>query len=91
MSSAGMPSRLRRILVIVFHGLGTIIIPVGSFAGLTLAGVISEGCAFYNHCSYGENLLTSALGLIWVVLIAACIGLGWRGRLYGARRKTLGR
>ena len=83
-----MPSRLRRILVIVAYVLAaSIAVFLGTQALLT-AGVFSRECLDHDRCTSGENWLNVALGLCWIVAVVACIGLGWRGWLFGCRARA---
>jgi hypothetical protein len=52
------------------------------------AGVISDGCIDRNVCSANDRILSLNLGLALLAVSAACIALGWRGRLIGARRTS---
>jgi uncharacterized RDD family membrane protein YckC len=85
-TSAAMPSRMRRVLVIAVY----LVLVTGLFviahSGLFLAGVMSRSCAFENRCTVAENYVTLGLGLGWLALVALCLFQGWRGRLFGARR-----
>jgi hypothetical protein len=82
-----MPSRGRRILVIAaylavsYFVLGLVVWFVGHFAGLLSRACLDSS----SHCSSGDTFLMSGIGLAWLVSIVLCIGLGWRGRLLGAR------
>lgn len=82
--SEGMPSRLRRIAVIVGYC-------VASFAVLmvALAATLSDTCAMADQCSSGEELLSGLLGLLWVGASAYLIIAGWRGRLWGCRIRNV--
>ena len=56
---------------------------------LYFAGLVSMACLdSYDRCSAGQYLLLVALGVAWLVGLALCVGLGWRGRLWGARRRA---
>jgi hypothetical protein len=87
LSNRGMPSRARRILVIGAY-------LAGSYFALVLvvwfarhfAGLLSTVCLeSSSHCSSGDTFLLWFLGLALIIIIALCIGWGWRGRLWGAR------
>ena len=87
LSNRNMPSRGRRILVIAaylavsYFALALVVWFVGHVAGLLSRACLDSS----SHCSSGDTFLMSVLGLAWIVIIAFCIGLGWRGRLIGAR------
>lgn len=86
LSEPGMPSRLRRLVVIViwlalaFCGLMAV------STGIVAAGMLSASCIDRNVCSGAERILTLATGLALVAMTALIIVFGWKGRLFGARR-----
>jgi hypothetical protein len=88
--SPGMPPRWRRFLTGVLYGVALTVVLVLAAEGLLVARVLSRACLVDGYCSGGENLLMAAFGLVWLIGIAFCIGLGWRARLWGARRRTVG-
>lgn len=82
-----MPSRMRRVVVILGY---LLLIPVGTIvvvAVLVAAGlIVSQACLENNYrCSTAERAILTALGASWIILSVLCIGLGWRGRLFGCR------
>jgi hypothetical protein len=86
-TSPAMPSRLRRALVIAAYLVIVTGLLVITHSGLILAGVISRSCALEYRCTLAENYVTLGLGLGWLGLVALCLFQGWRGRLFGARRR----
>jgi len=78
--SVGLPSRIRRIVVIALYEVLLLLA-----VSLTQAFMLSSACAVQRLCSSGEQLLSSVLGFGWMVGSVVCIVLGWRGRLFGAR------
>jgi uncharacterized RDD family membrane protein YckC len=88
LSSPGMPSRARRVLAIVLYLLGSVVLLVLVMGVLMEAGFYSRMCIGLGRCSAGERLLDAVVGLVSLVVWAFCIGLGWRGRLWGARRRA---
>jgi uncharacterized RDD family membrane protein YckC len=86
LTSSAMPSRMRRVLVIAAYLVLVTALAVIALLGLARAGVISRGCAVEDRCTVTENYIMLGLGLGWLALIALCLFLGWRGRLFGARR-----
>jgi uncharacterized RDD family membrane protein YckC len=83
-----MPSRLRRVVVISGYLLLIFIAYILVLVGLVAAGVISPGCFYKSYCSMGEKYLEIGAGLTWIAISTIGIGLGWRGRLTGARRRS---
>jgi uncharacterized RDD family membrane protein YckC len=86
-AATGMPSRSRRAAVICGYLLLMAIAYVLGIAGLIAAGVISNACTDRNFCSAGEKILSLALAVTLLAASAGCIGLGWRGKLLGARKR----
>jgi uncharacterized RDD family membrane protein YckC len=88
LAATDMPSLRRRLAVICGYLLLTAIVYLLIICGIIAAGVISDGCIDRNVCSAGERILSLNLGLTLLGASAACIALGWRGRLIGARRTS---
>jgi uncharacterized RDD family membrane protein YckC len=89
LSSPSMPSRLRRIVVILIYLMLLAVVLTVGLQLLTARGVlpaVSPSCINYDHCSASERFQMGAFGLCLIVAAVLCIGLGWRGRLWGARR-----
>jgi uncharacterized RDD family membrane protein YckC len=85
-SSPSMPSRGRRVAIIaVYLGL-TLLAYIAVFAIFVDAGAMSDACIDRDVCSATEKMLELIPGIAFLFIAAAWIGLGWRGRLYGARR-----
>ena len=87
-AATNTPSPRRRLAVISGYLLLTAIVYLLIICGIIAAGVISDGCIDRNVCSAGERILSLNLGLTLLGASAACIALGWRGRLIGARRTS---
>lgn len=87
-AAAGMPSRMRRAVVTCVHLLLMAILYF-LVVGLFIAkGAVSNGCLDRNFCSGGERILSLCLAVALLGSTAACITLGWRGKLIGARRAS---
>jgi uncharacterized RDD family membrane protein YckC len=86
LEATGMPSRSRRIAVICVYLLLMAIVYILGIGGLIAAGVISNACIDRNFCSAGEKILSLAVAVTPLAAGAVCIGLGWRGKLIGARK-----
>jgi uncharacterized RDD family membrane protein YckC len=86
--AANMPSRLRRLAIIGAYlllaclGLATLL-TAGS-----AAGAFSPDCSDHERCRIFDDLFIYTAALLWLATCAGCIGLGWRGRLFGARRNA---
>jgi hypothetical protein len=86
LSSPTMPSRGRRVAVIAVYIALTLLGYVIAFAVVIAAGGMSDACIDNDVCSGVEKVLQIIPGIAFLFIAAAWIGLGWRGRLYGARR-----
>ena len=88
-ASPGMPSRARRAVVILLYLAAVYLLVGGALGGLMVAGLLSGACFNHHRCSGSEALLQAAAGVSLLVLWALCIGRGWQGRLWGARRRAM--
>jgi RDD family protein len=90
LSSPDLPSRWRRTLVIAGYLLLLCVVSGVVMVMLIEAGVFSEACMDHprQRCSAGELVLLNIAGLSVIGLMTLCLGLGWRGRLWGARRRA---
>ena len=86
LSSPTMPSAGRRVAVIAAYLVLALLAYIIAFALMNGLGVISDACIDNDVCSASENALQAVTGIVILVTAATVIGLGWRGRLYGARR-----
>jgi hypothetical protein len=43
---------------------------------------------YADRCATGESYLNIGVTLAWIAISAIGIGLGWRGRLVGARKRS---
>jgi uncharacterized RDD family membrane protein YckC len=89
-SHASMPSRWRRLAVICSYLLLIFVIYLGVLAGIIAMGGLSPRCVDNNYCSPGERLASIAVSLMPLAASALCIALGWRGKLFGARKTDPG-
>lgn len=81
-----MPSRLRRTLVTVVYLVLCVFLYFGMLAALLRAGVLSRACLDQDICSGGDRIVDLAAAAAFFLMIALIIGMGWRGRLLGARK-----
>jgi hypothetical protein len=86
LSSATMPSRGRRVGIIAVYLVLTFVAYMIASLVMVGLGIMSDACLDHDACTPVEKMLTIAFGLALLFIAAAWIGLGWRGRLYGARR-----
>jgi uncharacterized RDD family membrane protein YckC len=90
LSSAGMPSGTRRLIVIVLYLVIAFLVFASVLLGLEISNSVSPACILKDRCSTSERLVVRGLDLVWLGVIVLCIVLGWRGRLYGARKARTG-
>jgi len=85
-----MPSRLRRVIVIFGYILAFSILYGIAAVLLNRTGIVSQSC-FDNlsRCPRAEYPIAIGFSLLWWVVMAFCIVQGWRGRLYGCRRRAI--
>jgi uncharacterized RDD family membrane protein YckC len=86
--SPDMPSRLRRSAVICAYLLLVFLVYGLVLVAAVATDALSPGCIDTGYCSAAGKFLTIAWAVIWLAGSAACVGLGWRGRLLGARRRA---
>ncbi len=80
--TAGLPSRLRRVVVILAY-------LVVSWLAFGVSLVMTQSAQCFERtsaCTPQERLLENVFSLLFVGALSACIILGWTGRLLGARR-----
>ena len=77
---AGMPTRRRRVAVILAYSLLTFALcsAVGAFAA-------SAECTIHDRCSTVDHLIWQLAGIGWLVSTTVFLVAGWRGRLFGCR------
>ena len=88
LADSGMPSRLRRTIVILIYVLiSTVVVGVGSelLGAWGIVPNVSPSCVNYGRCSDSERFQNAALGFCVIAAAVVCIVLGWRGRLWGSR------
>lgn len=89
LSNSLMPSRLRRLLVIAGYLAASLLVLV-LVTGFVVhpSGLVSNACLHQSFCSAYERLVMNLIGLAYLAIMAICVGLGWRGRLWGARMRA---
>jgi uncharacterized RDD family membrane protein YckC len=86
LSQPDMPSRARRIGVILAYLLLTAVVYLAIEQMILQSGTVSMHCVETDVCTLAENVVTFALGFSVLATCVACALLGWRGMLIGARR-----
>jgi uncharacterized RDD family membrane protein YckC len=87
-ADVGLPSPARRISVIVLYVLAMGAVLWFSDALLIGPNMISDACVDHDVCSPRENAILYGIFLTCFILVVICMVQGWRGRLWGARRRT---
>lgn len=81
--SPGLPSRLRRILVIVAYVvLAYLLVSIASIP------LLSTACVDYDRCSGSDAVASFVLGGVWLALSVLFTTLGWKARLFGCRKSN---
>jgi len=88
LGNPNLPSRTRRVAVILAYLLLTFVLLVGIEVVLLVTGVTSEACMDRGRCSEGERWTNIVVGVLWLIGCAWLIARGWRGRLFGARLRA---
>jgi uncharacterized RDD family membrane protein YckC len=78
------PAAWKRIMAICLYGF---VVVVGNAVFGLLA--LSDACARHDHCVGIDSLLLIMADVIFLIMIGAVIVMGWKGRLYGCRRKAI--
>lgn len=84
LSSAAMPSPIRRLVVTVLHLIAVTLVFV--LVALAIEDLFSPACLNDDRCTKGEEIALTAMALSWLGVLAVFIVLGWRGWLIGARK-----
>jgi uncharacterized RDD family membrane protein YckC len=82
-ADANMPSGLRRVVAIFVYLLLMFVVDA-----IITAGSLSPACIDSNFCSAGERIVSFVAGIMLLVLAALTIALGWKGKLFGARKTS---
>jgi small neutral amino acid transporter SnatA (MarC family) len=77
-----LPSRLRRLTVILVY-----LLAIFLAANAAVVLVATPGCLSEGSCRPGTRVLIQIVGLAWLALSATTIIAGWKGLLLGARRR----
>jgi uncharacterized RDD family membrane protein YckC len=80
---ASLPSRTRRVLIILLY---EIVLLMAS--GLLVAAIVPSDCLDHQACTADQRATAQVLSVLWLVGAAAILVAGWRGALFGARRRT---
>jgi len=84
--AVGMPSPVRRAVVICGYWLLLFVSFLVVLAALAAAGLMSRNCVYGDICSGVDKILNLATSVALLVMMAVVVAQGWKGRLFGARR-----
>lgn len=84
--AANVPSRGRRVAVICIYLALAFVAFVAILGGMMSVGLMSARCLDNNFCSAGERIISLAASLTLLAATALVVTLGWKGRLFGARK-----
>lgn len=87
-ASPDLPSPKRRIVLIAVYVVGWFVLILVAATILSASGLISERCLDADICPVPETVLIYGLSFGWLGGTAMVLFLGWRGQLWGARRKA---
>ena len=79
------PSKVRRVVIIILYNV--IFLAANVFL---LVFLMSENCLSNSACSTYDQALSIASQMLWVVGTITLLVFGWRGQLWGCRRKQHG-
>jgi uncharacterized RDD family membrane protein YckC len=81
---AGLPSRARRVAAIIAYvAISSVVL------SMTSVRVVPEACILTAACTPGDELRLQVVGAAWLAAVALCVIAGWRGRLWGARSRSV--
>jgi uncharacterized RDD family membrane protein YckC len=84
--ASGMPSRVRRAAVIFVYWLLLFVGVLAVLAVMAATGLMSHSCVYKDFCSGVDRIWNLVIGVTFLVMLAAVVALGWKGRLLGARK-----
>jgi uncharacterized RDD family membrane protein YckC len=87
LSDPALPSRRWRMLVIVVYLLLACVMYLVALWVLYWLGLLSQACVLNERCTKADELASLLAVGCFIAACAALIGFGWRGRLFGARRR----
>jgi uncharacterized RDD family membrane protein YckC len=84
--ASGMPSPVRRAAVICVYWLLLFVSLLVVLAAMAAAGLMSHSCVYKDYCSGVDKMLNLVTSVAFLVMLAVVVALGWKGRLFGARK-----
>lgn len=84
--ASAMPSRTRRILVIIAYVAATYVVSIFLVGVMGRTHLVSPRCISQQQlCAAGEHYIILGFGFCLIGISVFCIIQGWRGRLFGCR------
>jgi uncharacterized RDD family membrane protein YckC len=77
-----LPPAVHRVFIIFLYLAVAFIAFVGA-----IGKVLPSACTVEHVCSTGQEIVSQAVSWLWLGGSVACVILGWRGRLFGARAR----
>jgi uncharacterized RDD family membrane protein YckC len=87
LSGPGRASRTRRVLMIIVYLFVSFVVYALALFPLEAYGLVSKSCISSGKCTGTENAITTISALIWLGAAVLLIVQGWKGKLYGCRRR----
>jgi hypothetical protein len=84
--ASSIPSRLQRAAVICVYLLLLFVSYLIVAWAMAAVGLTSRSCLYGNYCSGVERMLNLVTDVALLVMMAVVVALGWKGRLFGARK-----
>ena len=84
--ASSIPSRLQRAAVICVYLLLLFVSYLIVAWATAAVGLTSRSCLYGNYCSGVERMLNLVTDVALLVMMAVVVALGWKGKLFGARK-----
>ena len=78
------PSRRRRIAITALYSIALYLLLIA-----TSLSVVGESCMVDNRCTTVESAFALSSGWVWFIATGVAWVYGWRGRLWGGRRRKM--
>ncbi|OQW55961.1 MAG: hypothetical protein A4S14_11285 [Proteobacteria bacterium SG_bin9] len=88
LTASNMPPRWRRLLVIAAYIVLTLFAAYAVLVALAALGVIAPRCVFEDICTKQDDRIANVVAGAWMLSAILWFILGWRGKLYGARKTS---
>jgi uncharacterized RDD family membrane protein YckC len=89
LESSALPSRTRRALAIVACVAAITATYFAIALTLMAQGLVTEACYTQDRCTRADDLIFNTGSVLWIGGCIVALVLGWRGKLWGARRRSI--